>query len=574
MRSKRILHAIVLFSLLMGIVESRTAYALGTPQIVSIDPPSPAQVGTCISIRARVDWDSDFRSMRIRFGNEGWQESSEIEFERSFCTSNYSPGWYTIRVEVARQGDNDWSSPTVAEMSYELTAASEPLPPEPPSEPQISCSIDSFDVWPSPATIGQDVRITGTGQCNTGVRAIRIKVDGGVLYEIGAPSLDTIWHTSDTWEGSHQIRIEIAGWGDNDWVHIDSRSRNIEIVNPSQPAPLPSNPFNTGDVIQIGNDVFVIVNGERRLVPNPDTLDALCISRDWIDNQGLSNSELKDIHRGADIPDVNIDLSGLTAFREQYFPNCFPTSPSEPDQQQPSPEQNPSAPPDSDWYVGARVDLCAGAQIRTGSGFSYPTRTIVPENNWQVDIIDGPRNSNGVTWWNISRKNIDGGGTGWVYFEQAGQCGGNSEDIPTQESKVVPTAPSETNPDNYVPEDKQSPNQEQPMGENTTNQTNFNETLDQASNFCDFVNPMDLKNPLLDIGCGGVSIVVAGNEVVQYANSGNPMELVHGGLNFCSGTLGIAAGLIFLELPAAPIALPIALGGAVVCQIADELTPK
>jgi len=436
----------------MGIVESRTAYALGTPQIVSISPPSPAQVGTCISIRARVDWDSDFRSMRIRFGNDGWQESSEIEFERSFCTSNYSPGWYTIRVEVARQGDNDWSSPTVAETSYELTAASEPPPPEPPSDPQISCSIDSFDVWPSPATIGQDVRITGTGQCNTGVRAIRIKVDGGVLYEIGAPSLDTIWHTSDTWEGSHQIRIEIAGRGDNDWAYIDSRSRNVEITNPSQPAHPTSSPFNTGDVIQIGNDIFVIVNGERRLVPNPDTLDELCISRDWIDNKGLSNSELKDIHRGADIPDVNIDFSGFTAFQEQYFPNCSPTSPPEPDQQQPSPEQNPSAPPDSDWYVGARVDLCAGAQIRTGSGFSYPTRTIVPENNWQVDIIDGSRNNGGVTWWNVSRANIDGGGTGWVYFEQAGLCNSNNDEIPAPFSEI----PSDgTNPENYNPENTQ-----------------------------------------------------------------------------------------------------------------------
>ena len=90
----------------------------------------------------------------------------------------------------------------------------------------------------------------------------------------------------------------------------------------------------------------------------------------------------------------------------------------------PNQTEDPNSSSNGQWQVGARVGLCAGAQIRSGSGFSYSTQIIVPENNWKVDIIDGPRNSGGVTWWNISRKNIDDGGTGWVYFEQASlaQC--------------------------------------------------------------------------------------------------------------------------------------------------------
>src|SRR5690349_17843717 len=151
MKINKIFHVILLFTLLMGTSSVQRTHALGTPQIVSINPSSPAQVGSCVAIRARVDWDSEFRSMRIRFGNEGWQESSEIEFERNFCTNNYSPGWYTIRVEVAGQGDNSWSNPRVAETQFELIGQ-----PEPSKGPSIS----QFNFNPSGgANVGDSVNI-------------------------------------------------------------------------------------------------------------------------------------------------------------------------------------------------------------------------------------------------------------------------------------------------------------------------------------------------------------------------------------------------------------------------------
>ncbi len=87
----------------------------------------------------------------------------------------------------------------------------------------------------------------------------------------------------------------------------------------------------------------------------------------------------------------------------------------------------------STWEVGQRVALRGGSEIRQGSGLSYYVHTIVPEDNWQVDIIDGPRHTDGYTWWGISRKNLDGGGTGWVYIEQAGidVCGNNNNPPPS-----------------------------------------------------------------------------------------------------------------------------------------------
>jgi hypothetical protein len=527
MKIKKLFFGLILFSLLIGSVGIQQTQALGTPQIIRIDPSSPAQVGACIAIRARVDWDSEFRSMRIRFGNEGWQESSEIEFERNFCTENYSPGWYTIRVEAARQGDNSWGNPSVAEAQYELTG--QPKPSRGPA-------IDQFNFNPSgEAEVGDPVNIHIRVDSNN-PGATKINVDCGDVSKIETSEVEfnSTWNTAGCpaetvgvlvcsrtiddpdWSNSTcssrsytlsypQIIIPVPTaqlWADNeqiskgqctnlhwqtssaDRVEIDgnivddsgtqqicptvtkkftlraenesgSAARNFTVLVSDQPAPVKVvDHFQTGDIIQIGTDLYVIVNGERRLVPNPDTLDALGISRVWVNNKGVGESELKTIPLGQDIPDVNSDPAGFAAFKNSYFqntnpinlgvePTAPPVSPAQPNEPRPS-----SGGP---WQIGARVGLCSGAQIRQGSGFGYPTKIIVPEQNWQVDIIGGPRKSNGVTWWDISREDIDGGGTGWVYYEQAGKgnCGVVLGD--STENPVEPTQPDAVEPDSAEP---------------------------------------------------------------------------------------------------------------------------
>jgi hypothetical protein len=76
------------------------------------------------------------------------------------------------------------------------------------------------------------------------------------------------------------------------------------------------------------------------------------------------------------------------------------------------------------WAKGNLVGLCAGTKIHQGPGDSYPVHTIVPENNWTVKVIDGPRSANGQTWWDTSRKDAGdpSGGTGWVSQSDADRC--------------------------------------------------------------------------------------------------------------------------------------------------------
>jgi uncharacterized protein YraI len=324
----KILMVVILFVVLA--IPARSALALGTPQIVSINPSSPAPVGTTVSIRATVNWDNDFRSMRICFRDENWcQEDATPDITKNFDTSGLSAGTYTIYAEVAAKGQG-WDTANKVTASYELTASqSQPQPTQPPSSPSISCSVNSFDVSPRSLNVGDSLHIVGNGSCNVGVRATRVILDGNSdIYEIGSPSLSTDWSTSGLSSGQHSIVFQVAAQGDNDWSQAANSSPiYFQVGTPSQPAPAPSCPFNASDVISINGDIYVMDGScNRHLVPNPDTLDALGISRSWIDNKGLSDSDLNALHRGSDIPDVDRDPSGFAAFKSQYFPDTAPIS--------------------------------------------------------------------------------------------------------------------------------------------------------------------------------------------------------------------------------------------------------
>ncbi len=79
-----------------------------------------------------------------------------------------------------------------------------------------------------------------------------------------------------------------------------------------------------------------------------------------------------------------------------------------------------SAQGETEWRQGAIVSLRAGVCIREGPGTAYRAHTQVPEDNWAVMVIDGPRVADGAIWWDTSRRAAGdpSGGTGWVRMDQ------------------------------------------------------------------------------------------------------------------------------------------------------------
>lgn len=121
-----------------------------------------------------------------------------------------------------------------------------------------------------------------------------------------------------------------------------------------------------------------------------------CVATYTIDDTGLGQSW----------------MSGTTPHTGQIttweFPGSEPVS-----HYGPSPGTTPI---NNNWAIGNTVNLAINTQIRTGSGLGYTVHTVVPVDNWPVTVINGPRYSDGYTWWDISRSD---GGTGWVRQDQA-----------------------------------------------------------------------------------------------------------------------------------------------------------
>jgi hypothetical protein len=140
-----------------------------------------------------------------------------------------------------------------------------------------------------------------------------------------------------------------------------------------------ANSFSNGDAIQIGSDVYIIIDGQRRLIPNPETLYALGIQNSSINNKGFSEADLSTIPQGDDIPDVNKDPSGLAAFINQYFPST-------------SPSPSPAVPTPKPWYCSILPLFCPTTVLASTNTDCHPqcveeTRLKRPDLNiWASDV--------------------------------------------------------------------------------------------------------------------------------------------------------------------------------------------
>jgi len=98
------------------------------PQIISLTPPSPQPVGVCVFAHIKTDWDQNLGAIRIKFGQEEWQDIAGVEFDKVLCTIDYEPGIYKLLVESRAKNDMNWSSPALSEIDYELKSINDFFP--------------------------------------------------------------------------------------------------------------------------------------------------------------------------------------------------------------------------------------------------------------------------------------------------------------------------------------------------------------------------------------------------------------------------------------------------------------
>lgn len=233
---KKGLQVIVAITFTIGLLlNASSVMAQGPDFQVSFDPGNGQNVGSSVNIHVRVN-SSNPGATRIFVpcGGVSKGETSEVEFDSNWNTGGCSAGNQQITVQ-SRDPNVDWSGANTQVFNYELTSNQPPPQPNPPS---ITCWIDSFNVSPNPATVGDQVQINGHGSCNNvEVRATRVFF-GGDVYEIGGNNtLSKTWNTSNVSPGSYKIKLEVAGLGDNNWSQAASQTIDLQINDQGQSQP-------------------------------------------------------------------------------------------------------------------------------------------------------------------------------------------------------------------------------------------------------------------------------------------------------------------------------------------------
>ncbi|WKZ25724.1 MAG: hypothetical protein QY322_00195 [bacterium] len=427
-----LIKAVILLALITSPVVAESLHTRGPNFNASFNPQGNAQVGYDVNIHIKVDSTNPGATrINVSCGGVTKGETSEVEFDSSWRTGDCPVGNANINICTKASDDPNWQEQNCVDFGYQLTA--------PPAPQNPSCSIDTFDAWPRNVIVGEQIQISGSGSCNVQVRAMKVKVNGVDLYEIGAPSLSWTWNTSGFPTGNHKLSLWVAGQGDNNWDYAGkSGSIIVSVLAPNQQPAEPSFPFVTSSIIDINGNLFVIVikNGsmERRLIPNPDTLDALGIPRSWIDNKGWSNSDLKSIHHGSDIPDVNRDYNGFIDFKNRYFPNTTPIVPNQGSTTVPSIVGQVQVIPNGPQGLASDGECPASPAVLTVGGNAQIARkdlnlrprpnvntdplTIMP-NYSEVKVVDGPKCKQEVRWFIVEYKGVQGWaaevGTGGEY---------------------------------------------------------------------------------------------------------------------------------------------------------------
>lgn len=272
-----------------------------TVSSISMDPSGGQVAGNTANIHVRISDVPGSVTVDVSCGGVSKHETTEQEFDTAWVNTGGCSGSEKVTVTTRAADDPNWSNTTKATKSYNFSAPAAPV-----NVPSVSFSADSTSIQSGNCTY---LHWQTSGADNADIDGTQVNLNGDKKV---CPSVTKKYTLS-----AHNS----AG----------TTNRNISVTvsaSPQQPAQDPSQYFNPGDVIKIGDQIYVIVRQgggiAKAWVPNPATKDALGISDSMINNKGFSNEELSLINDASDIPAVEVDPAGEQSFKNQNLPYTTP----------------------------------------------------------------------------------------------------------------------------------------------------------------------------------------------------------------------------------------------------------
>lgn len=200
----------------------------GNITLFDVTPTSPSSASQ-VHIVGRVRYFSDFRSMRIKIGNEVHEKDNfkqigdQLEMSFDWNTSSLPRTTYAIVFEVAKQGDNDWASPERQVKTYTLTG-SPASNNHPPDRPLLKSPYNWYlkDASGGSASVELCVYPASDPDGDSIQYGFEVKDQGGGVVATSGWTSSTCWnHTFNpgtySWRAKAYDGSAESDWGQDTW---------------------------------------------------------------------------------------------------------------------------------------------------------------------------------------------------------------------------------------------------------------------------------------------------------------------------------------------------------------------
>jgi uncharacterized protein YraI len=404
----------------------------------------------------------------VRFeidGNPRAETGSSTQTE-TWQTSEFNPGNHEVCF-VAR-GDGGWSNAARSCRTVYVEGSQAP-PAGSQAGDDVACWVNNFVVTPSSAPVGSTFNLSGQGQCDGNVRAIRFTIDGSAFGEYGGNTHNSSWRSSNQSTGSHRLCFQVTA---GNWNEDKAESCvNVTLTSGGQPSNdvsvgSPATNGNTGQTNQSGpnNDqqsnspapITTQNNGNQSVATDNGTQPQTSSSQgiNWYlgGSNRLSGHYVRagfDDIRIRSGPGTNYDQLGLLVENHYYpvlqiqngwvqiqgskgsgwvslsvveeFGGSSNTSSGNSTATNTANGCPSFAEPVSVGDIG-RITPGVSNNMRSGAGTSYGGVGQIPAGA-TFNVIGGPRCNDGYRWWQVNYNGVSGwtadGVAGDLWIERA-----------------------------------------------------------------------------------------------------------------------------------------------------------
>ncbi len=198
----------------------------------TMTPTDPYTIGTAVILNGQSNCGTVRFEITRMSDNQVWHKAE-------IGTSNQTETWRTnetgsgnFRVCFVARGDGGWDN--AARNCRTVYVEGSQAPPVGSQQGEnVRCWVNNLIVTPSQGPVGHTFQMSGQGQCDGNIRAVRFTINGSPWGEFGGNTTSSTWNSSGSSTGSVRICFQATA---GEWSDGAETCTNITLTSGGQPS--------------------------------------------------------------------------------------------------------------------------------------------------------------------------------------------------------------------------------------------------------------------------------------------------------------------------------------------------